>query len=804
MDQLFAVQAIMSLTDKLSGPLTGVNRTMAATEKRSAGLAARMQKLTKAMLPVAAAAGIFLAALAPCVGTAAGFEAALDGVGAVSRASQSEMMALETAALDLGASTAWSASQVADAEKYLAMAGYSVQENIAALPGVLNLASAAQEDLGSTANIASNVLSAFNLAADRTGEVADVLTATFTSSNTTLSGLASTMANAAPVASAAGSSLAEVAAMAGKLGDVGIDASRAGTGIKIMFQRLQGPTGAAAKTLESLGVITKDAAGNMRPIFDVLTDIQAATGAMGSADRALALKEIFGEEAVGSVTAIMNTGVDSVREYAATLNMPGAASEVAARQLDNLKGAVTILGSAWEGLKITIGKVFLPVLAPVIRVVSMVVSALNTLAQTAAGGFLIKLAGVVALAVVGFTAFTAASWGLSFALPFVTAGLSSVAAALAAVTWPVWLVAGAVVVLYRAWRTNFGGMADIVAGWWDKISLVAAGVRAVLSSLSGSTGTISGELAQKIEAGGLVGLVTTISRVVYRVTQFLKELWGSFSYVAGGVFDVFMPVIVDVAKAFAPLLSVIGYVGQALFGITASTDTSWWRVLAQVVGVTVGGAFKMLAWTIRGLITPWIWMIKLVGGLVAAFVWLGKAIGSTVGWIVTKIEGLVSIFEGFNLFSAGAKLILTFVRGIASVITRPGEMIKAGLTKVRNLLPFSDAKEGPLSALTLSGRRLMDTLGVGIQAAAPGLTRTVAGALAGVSAMVGVSAADAPNTPQADGVPLPVGPAVVDNRRSSSETKTVIIKGMTVELPNVQSGRDFVEELKMLVEAYDG
>ena len=162
MNTVFAVQAVMGLVDNITGPLRAVRDGMADTEAGAGRLGARMGMLTRILLPLAVAAGIFLAALAPGVGVAADFEAAISSVGAVSRASVSELAALESAALDLGASTAWSASQVAEAEKYLAMAGFSVKDNIAALPGVLNLASAAQEDLGNTANIASNILSAFS------------------------------------------------------------------------------------------------------------------------------------------------------------------------------------------------------------------------------------------------------------------------------------------------------------------------------------------------------------------------------------------------------------------------------------------------------------------------------------------------------------------------------------------------------------------------------------------------------------------------------------------------------------------
>src|SRR5690606_33363463 len=233
-------------------------------------------------------AGIF-GATAGTIGfsvrTAADFEQAMSRVGALVRATDEELAILSRTARDLGASTVFSASQAAEGMSYLAMAGFSVQEIVEAMPGLLNTAAAAQSGLGVTADIVSNILSGFQLEARETGRIADVLTATFTSSNTTLESLGDTMSYVAPVAASLGISLEEVAAMTGRLGDVGIQGQRAGTALRAIFTRLASPTGEAARLIQDLGIQMTDSSGNMLPMIDIIRQIEERTRNMGSAQR---------------------------------------------------------------------------------------------------------------------------------------------------------------------------------------------------------------------------------------------------------------------------------------------------------------------------------------------------------------------------------------------------------------------------------------------------------------------------------------------------------------------------------------
>ncbi len=167
--EVFSVFATLSLQDLMSGPLTKLRGELKNFDASVAGLGARMGNLALAMGPAALGAGAILGAFGKCVSVAAGFEDQMAKVGAVSRASASELAALEEKARELGATTQCTASQVGEAEQYLAMAGFNAQQNIAALPGVLNLAAATATDLGRAADISSDILGAFGMEAEVMG-----------------------------------------------------------------------------------------------------------------------------------------------------------------------------------------------------------------------------------------------------------------------------------------------------------------------------------------------------------------------------------------------------------------------------------------------------------------------------------------------------------------------------------------------------------------------------------------------------------------------------------------------------------
>lgn len=326
-------------------------------------------------------------AAAPVVGiiaTAANFEQAMSKVQAITRADNDEIKQLTETARELGEKTQFSAKQSADAMSYLGMAGWNAEQIIAGMPGLLNLAAAGGTDLARTADIVSDDLTAFGLSAESTDHMADVFAVTVTRTNTNVEMLGETMKYAAPVAHMFGASMEETAALAGLMANSGIKATQAGTSLRAGFLRLAGPPKMAADAMASLGMsmqdITdqqKEAAMAMaslgismedtdgpRKMSAVLTELRDKTEGMGREEKMAALGAIFGKNAVTGWMAVLEAGPETFNKLVDEMeNCDGEAARMAEVMNNNARGAAIRLKSAAESLAISIGSVFLPVLA---------------------------------------------------------------------------------------------------------------------------------------------------------------------------------------------------------------------------------------------------------------------------------------------------------------------------------------------------------------------------------------------------------------------------------------------------------
>lgn len=828
--EVFSVFATLSLVDMLSGPLDRIRRAMSGVNAATAGLGTRMGNLALAMAPAALAAGVMLGSFGACVGVAAGFEDQMAKVGAVSRASSEEMAALEATARELGATTQFTAVQVGEAEQYLAMAGFSAKENIAALPGVLNLAAATATDLGRAADISSDILSAFGLKAEEMTRVADVLALTCATANVNMELLGDTMKYVAPVARMAGLSLEETAAMAGLLGNVGIKGSQAGTMLKAMLNKMAAPTKEAQELFQKLGVTVKDSAGNLRSPVAVLGEMAEGLKTMGTAEQIAAMKMIVGEEAIaGFSELIKQEGIGAIAEYARQLEAGGgSAAEMAARMNDTLAGSLRGMGSAWESLQITIGKLFLPVVRAVVDALTGLLRLLDKAAQSKVGAAVLKMAAALATGVVAVTGFSAGLWAISRAAPFVAKALLPIKTALLGLGWPVWALIAAVGLLYAAWKKDFGGIATTLSRWGRNISLVVRGVTAVFGSLKDGVGEIRGELAEDIQAAGLVGVVTTVARVVHRIREFFAGIWDGLNF--DGAVTALTPAILKVRELFDSLGELIGRV----FGSEVKGAASEARGLGEILGGVLSWGLELVATVIanvvRGvdtLVSLFRWICAILTGdwttatAMAENIWnnfcdslMAFADLFRVGdWIRDAWAKATEWLSTIDLFESGARLLDTFKEGILSKVESLKQTFSDALSKLRNLLPFSDAKEGPLSTLTLSGSRLMSTLGEGMNAGFPGLYSTLSSKLGSLKESIGnwwdglwseetasPAQGSGPRIPAAPGAPEDVAEEqdrrarAAGDRAAAPQSWTLHIANIT--LPNVKDAQDFFTELQ--------
>ena len=312
------------------------------------------------------------------------FETGMSAVRSLTGATDEEFLLLKQTAKDLGASTSFSASQASEGMQYLAMAGWDTNQIIAAMPGLLNLAAAGATELGTAADIVSDVMTAMGMSADEASRAADVFARTATSSNTTIEGLGDTLKYAAPIAHSFGMELEDVAALAGMMGDAGIKGSQAGTAMRSALLRMADPAEEAATWMEKLGLSFAEGDGSMKSMSAILRDTSKAFSTLTEAERLAAAQSIFGTEAASAWLAVIDQGPEVYDEFVESLsNAKGAAEEMAEIRLDNLAGDMEELGGAVETAKLQLMEKLNPYMRSAVQWLTDKIPAVQTLLENA-------------------------------------------------------------------------------------------------------------------------------------------------------------------------------------------------------------------------------------------------------------------------------------------------------------------------------------------------------------------------------------------------------------------------------------
>ena len=406
------------------------------------------------MVDAVALGGVLYSAVKPAVD----FELAMAKVGAITNeaADSKGFKALTKQARELGRTTQYTASQASEAMQFLGMAGLNTNQILSATPSVLNLAIAGNMDLGRTADIASNILTGFNMEAERTGEVADILAQASRSTNVNVEMLGQTMKFIAPAAAAVGGTLSETATLAGVLGDAGIQATMAGTMLRSTYLRLAAPAKAGAKALgqmrnemgisaEEMPDVAKEALlaqkrlsglgvkifenGKMRSMVSILKEMHNATKNLADDEKLSIIKDIFGTRSTAGALAIfksVETGrLDEVEQKINNAN--GAAKEMADRLKNTTSGAFKEFASAIESVGISIGSVLLPAFASIAKTAANVAGRVGIFAEKFP-----VLTKYLGLAIAGMISFKVVSIGMGFAFTFLKGGFLSAKGALLA------------------------------------------------------------------------------------------------------------------------------------------------------------------------------------------------------------------------------------------------------------------------------------------------------------------------------------------------------------------------------------
>lgn len=296
-----------------------------------------------------------------CVEGAGSFEEAMSTVEALSQANALEMAALSAEAKELGATTKFTAKESADAMGYMAMAGWDATDMLQGMDGVLQLAAASGEDLAMVSDIVTDSLSAFGLTAKDTAHFSDVLAAAATNSNTNVAIMGETFKMSASVAGALGYSIEDVAVAMGLMANSGVKGSIAGTALRNTFNGLlEGVTltGAAFGEYEYCAV---RADGTMKDFGSTIDELRGYFDQMTEAERVNNAQAIAGQRGYNGLLAILNATDEDYTSLTNSINnCTGAAQRMANVKLDNMNGQLTLMKSAWDALKTTIGKQFIP------------------------------------------------------------------------------------------------------------------------------------------------------------------------------------------------------------------------------------------------------------------------------------------------------------------------------------------------------------------------------------------------------------------------------------------------------------
>ena len=279
------------------------------------------------------------------------FDAAMSGVRAITNASQEDFDKLRNKALEMGATTKFTATESAQALNYMGMAGWNADQSVKGLPGIMHLAAASGEDLAMVSDIVTDSMSAFGLEAEKSGAFADVLAAAATKSNTNVGKMGYTFKYAAPLAGALGYSIQDVALAIGTMADSGIKGETAGTSLRSLFTRLAKQPKEAAVAMQQLGLSIKDATtGKMKPLRAVLNDLRSSFKGLTEDQKTQYAAMLAGTEGMSGLLAIVNGDEKKFKDLTTAIdNSSGAAKRMADIRLDNLSGDLTYLSSAWDG-----------------------------------------------------------------------------------------------------------------------------------------------------------------------------------------------------------------------------------------------------------------------------------------------------------------------------------------------------------------------------------------------------------------------------------------------------------------------
>lgn len=722
------------------------------------------------------------------VTTAANFESSMsqvqatmgitkDAMSTVNGQSVNTMDTLSKLAKKMGAETAFSASECAEALNYLALAGYDTQQMCDTLPTVLNLAAAGDIALADASDMVTDAMSALGMGVDEAETMVDQMAKTASTTNTSVAQLGEGILTIGATAKSIKGGTAELNTALGILANNGIKGAEGGTHLRNIILSLQNPTDKAAAQMEALGLSVYDSEGNMRSMNDILGDLNKSMDGMTSAEKSNIISTIFNKTDLSSVNALLaNTGEtwDSLQK--SITDSGGAAQQMADTQLDNLQGQITILKSALEGLAISFGELLMPTIKQIVGWVQKFVDWLNgmndgtkkvimtvALLAAALGPVLIVIGKVIS-----------AVGTIMTVVPKIAGVINTVKGAFAALNTtmlanPITLIIAAIAALVAAfiylWN-NCDGFRQFWIDLWENVKQTAVTVwNAIKEFFAQVWETIKTIFSTVFEV--IKTLVTTyfnlyktiIQTVFNTVKTVITTIWEAIKGVFTTVFNAIKTLVTMYFNIYKTII-------QTVLTIIQTVITTVWNTIKTVITTvlnaiqtifsTVWNAIKTIiiavVGAIKGLITGDFTAVKnsittIMNTIKSTISTIWNTIKSTISTVLGAIKGAVtSVFSGIvnavksamgNVLSAvksgfsnvknhitglasqaftwGRDLVMGIVNGIRSCIGAVADAASSVASKIRSFLHFSVPDEGPLTDYESWMPDFMDGLAKGIE-----------------------------------------------------------------------------------------
>jgi len=666
-------------------------------------------------------AGLAIAGgIAVAVNSAANFEQRMSAVAAVSGATGSEMNKLSALALQLGKDTAFSATDAASAIEELVKAGISVPDVMnGAAQATVALAAAGEVALPEAATLAANAMNSFNLSAQDMPKVADLIAGAANASAIDVSQFGQSLQQVGAVANLAGVSFEDTATAIALMGNAGIKGSDAGTSLKTMFQNLNPTTEKQVDLMRELGIVTKDgtnrffdAQGNMKSLADVSQVLQGSLKGMTKQQKLATLETLFGSDAIRGAAILADEGSAGFNKMAASMGKV-TAEGVAAKRLDNVKGSLEQLKGSLETAGIALGTILLPAIRKLVDGFTNLLNKFLALSPETqkmiitgiaiAGGFLLFASAAlkVGTAIKSLVGFLKLAGGAMKALNLIFAanpiGLIIIAIGL--------LVVG-IILLWKKSET-FRNIVKTV--WYSTLNIIKLVVNWILNTAV--------PFLQKAWDAIVDGVSAAISWV--------KDNWRLLISIILGPLGI---IIALVTKYWSEIKSAIVSAVRAVL----NTNRAIWNTIKSVISTVLNTIRNVVrtAWNFIKTVTSSIW-----NGIVNTVRTRINNLMSNVRSIKSKITGFFSGAASW-LVNAGRNIIAGLARGVREAGDRVISAARNIAQKVRDLLPGSPVKEGPLKILNQghSGKEIVKMLAMGIERESPTLDRLMRALTSGVIA----------------------------------------------------------------------